>query len=140
LEAIKSRQQRAVILAGLLAGGLFLSLLGALAPQQAAAAPVTHCQPVVKKIFRLNEGPPFYRARVLIVHGSVSCSQARKIIWKGLVAGGYFGTIAGWECDPKGTYDPFAVKCSRHSPVTGEREVIKSSRPKQCPSCTGNKN
>jgi hypothetical protein len=106
-----------------------------------ADAAIVHCRSVVKKIYRLNDGlPPFFKAKVLIVRGSVGCETARRIIWKGLVAGGYNGTINGWSCLPKGMYDPFAVKCSRRSPATGEREVIKSSRPRSCPICSANEN
>jgi hypothetical protein len=137
MEAI--RRWKWAIFAWVLANGLILPAMGPTAPPEASAASAVHCQSVVKKIYSINEGPPFYRAKVLLIHGSVSCAQARKIVWKGLVPGGYFGTIAGWECVPKGMYDPFAVKCARRSPQTGEREVIKSSRPKSCPSCTGNK-
>lgn len=94
-------------------------------------AAVKRCQPVVKKIYS-NEG--FYKAKVLVTSGNVACSEARRIIWRALSPGGFNGGINGWQCESKGSYDPFIEKCSQDEP----RRVIKSSKPKPCPSCHRN--
>ena len=113
---------------------LALAVIAALAVPASASASAKPCAPVVKKIYSLNQGPPFYKAKVLITSGSVSCSEARKIIWKALQPGGFNGGINGWQCQSKSNFDPFIEKCSREDP----RQVIKSSKPKPCPGCNAN--
>jgi len=102
---------------------------------QSQAAEVKRCQPVVKKIFL---EPDFYKATVLIVHGRVGCGEARKVLWRSLRPAGYFGRIRGWDCEGKGTLAAMAEKCTRES--QGQREVIKSGRPKICRTCHANRN
>ena len=122
-------------LAGL---GALLLLTGALLLPGSAAAQTKHCQPVVKKIYSIYEGPPFYKAKVFIVHGSrVTCAEARKIIWRSFQPGGFNGTIRGWECKSNfgGSWE--REKCIREFP---DREVIKSGPAKPCPSCHANRN
>lgn len=117
-------------LAGLV---LLFVLTSGLAPS-AASANSKPCGGIVKKIFSLNEGPPFYKAKVLITSGNVACSEARKVIWKSLKPGGFNGVLNGWRCASEGAYDPHIEKCEREDP----RRVIKSSKPKPCRSCHRN--
>jgi hypothetical protein len=134
---MRLKQRRAQARIGLLV--LLLAIVGsasAIGRPGTADAAVVHCRSVVKKIYSLNEGePPFFKAKVIVVDGRVDCETARRIIWKTLVPGGYYGTINSWDCIPKGGSEPFSVKCARRSPITGEREVVKSGRPRSCPSC-----
>jgi hypothetical protein len=99
------------------------------------AAELRRCQPIVKKIYA---EPGFYKAKVLVVLGDVGCGKARDIIWRALQPGGFFGRIRGWDCEAKGSFDPYAVKCRRSSDSGGE-EVIKSGRPRFCESCRANR-
>jgi hypothetical protein len=114
----------------ILLGAVLLFGVG-LQASSANAASIKRCQSVVKKIYS-NEG--FYKAKVLITNGDVACSEARRIIWRALSPGGFNGGINGWMCESKGSYDPFIEKCSQDDP----RRVIKSSKPKLCPSCSRN--
>ena len=101
-----------------------LAILLALGPGAVdRAAAVQRCKPVTKKIY---SSPGMYEANVLIVHGNVSCIEARKVIWRALKPGGFWGSIRGWHCDPKGDYDPFIEKCFKENP----RQVIKSGKPR----------
>lgn len=114
-----------------------LALAGVVAfPSGASAGQARHCAPVVKKIYT-NTG--FYKAKVLIVAGNVSCREARKVLWKALTPGGYNGSIRnGWECMSKGSFGPFVEKCIRTG-RNATREVIKTTRPKPCPTCHANR-
>jgi hypothetical protein len=109
-------------------------LLGLLLIPGAASAEATPCGSVVKKIYSYTEGPPFFKAKVLVTSGEVNCSEARRVIWRALKPGGYWGGVNGWHCDPKGNADPYIEKCSQENP----RRVIKSSKPKPCRSCRQN--
>ena len=110
---------------------VLLLLFGLLSMPGSAVASAQSCGTVSKKIFAYNEGPPFYKAKVLLVSGSAPCSEARRVIWKSLKAGGFNGVVNGWRCQAKGNYDPFIEKCSKENP----RRVIKSTKPKPCRAC-----
>jgi hypothetical protein len=129
LSVVAKRQQGGLVL---VVSAVLLTLFLA-APGAASASSAKNCGSVVKKIFALNEGPPFYKAKVLITSGEVPCSEARRIIWKALQPGGFNARIQDWVCRAKGLYDPFIEKCERGSGAS--REVIKSSKPKPCASC-----
>ena len=133
MEAI--RKWRWMIGAWVLANALILPAMGPTAPPEASAAMAKTCSPIVRK----TEGD-YYRSQVRIVTGAVTCGEARSLLWAGLD-----WTLVthrnGWECHPVnfGSRGLQAQKCNRSSPQTGEREVVKSSRPRSCPSCTANK-
>jgi hypothetical protein len=115
--------------------GLLL-LTGVLLPTNASAQ-IKHCQPIVKKIYSTYEGPPFYKAKVLIVSGSeVTCLEARKVIWRSFQPGGFNGIIRGWQCKSSIGGGGEKEKCWREDP----REVIKSGPAKPCPQCHANRN
>lgn len=122
---------------GLGTGLVLVLVLGAVFLPATASAQAKKCGSVVKKLY-FDEG--FYKAKVLIVSGSqVTCSEARKIIWKALVAGGYNGGIQGWQCHGFLYSDAEKEKCIRES-FRGVREVIKSGPAKPCPSCHASRN
>lgn len=101
-----------------------------------AEAQFTTCQPIVKKIYSTYEGPPFYKAKVFIVHGgAVTCSEARKVIWRSFQPGGFNGSIRGWQCKSGIGGGGEKEKCQREDP----REVIKSGPAKPCPRCQANR-
>lgn len=98
-----------------------------LAPGGATAADVKHCGHVVKKIYSNDD---YYRAAVLVTSGQVPCREARRVIWRALMPGGFWGGISGWKCEPRGS-EPHVARCAREQP----RRVIKSSKPRPCPAC-----
>jgi hypothetical protein len=129
------RRWRWAIGAWVLANALILPMMGPGAPQEASAAMAKRCAPIIRKA----EGE-FFKSQVRIVTGDVACGEARSLLFAGL-SWTLVTKRNGWECHPVafGSRGLQAQKCIRSSPATGEREVIKSSRPRSCPSCTANK-
>jgi hypothetical protein len=122
------RTNRAALLLAVMA--VFVTGLIGPATAPAEAAQVKKCGSVVKMIYR----GVFHKAKVLVPTRNVSCAEARRTIWRALVPGGFWGSINGWRCVPKGSYEPFVEKCFKDRP----RRVIKGSKPKRCSSCRRN--
>jgi hypothetical protein len=120
-------RERLALLAISLIGMLTLLILIGPAPSMAAGK---SCAPIVRK----GDGD-FYKSRVSIIQGSTSCEAARQLLWKAL-RWQLVVTRDGWECSARPSEIIFqSQKCIREAPGAG-REVIRSSTPKKCPSCT----
>lgn len=109
-------------------------------PTRAEAA-AKHCGTVVRGV---NFGEVvFYKANVLIVQGgdSVQCSEARKLAFRGISIEKSFCSfdegcpLRGWMCKTKSEEAVSAVKCVKEGP----RRVVKTTRPKVCRECHGNR-
>jgi hypothetical protein len=99
----------------------------------AAAAQYRRCSPVAAK----SPAGGFDSAAVLVVAGKIDCEKSRREIFKALSATSYKGRqIAGWTCSSTaraGSGHLYGATCSREE---GEREVVRSTTPKPCSSCT----
>jgi hypothetical protein len=96
------------------------------------AAGSKHCSLVVTKAGDTK----YSKALVLILEGKVDCEKARKAIFSALSATKYSSRqIGGWTCRstnraaPSG---PYGAECVKENPY----EVIKSTTPQPCQSCT----
>lgn len=122
-------------LIGSLAGFVvLLAIINAAVMPATAPAQVKRCGNVIKKLYS-SPRAEFYKAKVLVVRGQAPCGEARRVIWRALRPGGYWGGINGWQCVPKG-HEPHIAKCSRVS--AGGTTVIKSSKPRYCRGCRRN--
>jgi hypothetical protein len=126
---LSNRERLALLMISLIAMLTIPALLGP-APSQAAGQA---CAPIVRK----GDGD-FYKARVSILQGAPSCEEARELLWTAM-RWNLVVTRNGWECHPRNLETVFQnQKCVREEPGS-EREVIQSSVPRQCPSCTATK-
>jgi hypothetical protein len=127
LTSSRDNHERLAIFTTSLFGILALLILIGPAPSMAAGK---SCAPIVRK----GDGD-FYKSRVSIIQGSTSCEEARQLLWKAL-RWQLVVTRNGWECSARPSEIIFqSQKCIREAAGAG-REVIRSSTPKKCPSCT----
>jgi hypothetical protein len=98
----------------------------------ASAGQYRRCAPVVG---RAPGG--FDRATVLVVAGKVDCEKSRHAIWNALSGKRYADRdIQGWTCSSTARVSSghlFGATCVRED---GEREAVRSTTPRPCPSCS----
>jgi hypothetical protein len=109
---------------------LLLLLSGVCDTPKASAA--KHCSIIVTKL-----GSGFTSAGVTVTDGRADCEHARRVLYKAFSTKAFKEReIEGWNCTSTlGGNGVFAATCETEGERVG-REVIKSSRPKACPSCT----
>ena len=126
-------------------GVRLIALVGALALLAViAAGPGTggaqalrsrYCSPVVVKA----PGGGFDSAAVLVTAGKVDCEKSRKLIGKALSPQPYSERqIAGWTCSTTTRASSghlYGAGCALESGQGGEREAVRSTTPRPCPSC-----
>ncbi len=124
------REARSWGIAAAAVGACALLLLLGLFNAPGAKAGGKHCAVVVTAL-----GSGLTSASVLVVEGRADCEHSRRVIYKALSTSYYKDRqIEGWDCHSTVAGNGvFGASCSSEGEVG--REVIKSSKPKRCPSC-----